>query len=314
MRHFLFKILLFCILILAIDVLILSLLDKQSYLKAIRLKHNLLEKAGSEKIVFVGGSNLSFGLDSTKIFEAFKRNTVNMGLYGNFGLLFMLNEVKDDVKKRDVIIVIPEYRNFFNQNIYGKEDMAEAIFVYPVAIKYLTTTKHWKNFMTGSVSVLQRKIQARMELLFRQKKSWESAREKLYSIKNFNNFGDMTGHWRSGPGKGQGSKFFFKKNQFNPDSIDILNKFNKFVLRKGGLVLFAYPVIPDTIFRKNYKTLIFLHKKLSSELEFPIISPPERYVLPHQGNFFDTVYHLSRRGIKRRMSLLIEDLRPFIKN
>src|SRR6266436_7071833 len=69
-------------------------LNKTGYLAASIDKHHLLVQQPSPRIVFVGGSNLAFGLDSSEIERSLSYHPINMGLHIGLGLAFMLAEVK----------------------------------------------------------------------------------------------------------------------------------------------------------------------------------------------------------------------------
>ena len=75
-------------------------------------KHNRLAQQPSPRIVFVGGSNLAFGLDSAAIERSLGYNTVNMGLDLSLGLDFMLREIEPLLERGDVVVVSPEYEQF----------------------------------------------------------------------------------------------------------------------------------------------------------------------------------------------------------
>src|SRR5262245_52969609 len=80
-------------------------------------KEQRLRSADGPRIVFVGGSNLAFGLRSERVRRALRRNPVNMGLYANFGLPFMFREAQAGLRKGDVVVLSLEYDYFGNEDL-----------------------------------------------------------------------------------------------------------------------------------------------------------------------------------------------------
>jgi hypothetical protein len=68
--------------------------NTDDYLAASLDKEYRLATLPGPRVVFVGGSNVAFGLDSAIIERWTGRRSVNMGLYVNLGLPFMLDEVR----------------------------------------------------------------------------------------------------------------------------------------------------------------------------------------------------------------------------
>ena len=54
-------------------------MEQDGYLQAYNKKCQLLEDTPSPRIIFVGGSNLAFGLDSQRIKDSLNINVINYG-------------------------------------------------------------------------------------------------------------------------------------------------------------------------------------------------------------------------------------------
>jgi hypothetical protein len=76
-------------------------------------KHNLLKNSKSPKMIFIGGSNLSFGLDSKRIVDTYDMNVINMGIHAGFGLKYIANDIKPFISNGDIVIIVPEYDHFY---------------------------------------------------------------------------------------------------------------------------------------------------------------------------------------------------------
>ena len=64
-------------------------MEQDGYLQAYNKKCQLLEDTPSPRIIFVGGSNLAFGLDSQRIKDSLNINVINYGLHAGIGLKYM---------------------------------------------------------------------------------------------------------------------------------------------------------------------------------------------------------------------------------
>ena len=63
-------------------------MEQDGYLQAYNKKCQLLEDTPSPRIIFVGGSNLAFGLDSQRIKDSLNINVINYGLHAGIGLKY----------------------------------------------------------------------------------------------------------------------------------------------------------------------------------------------------------------------------------
>src|SRR5215212_5179389 len=90
-------------------------LRDDSYIAAVLEKDRLIRDTPSPKIILVGGSNLAFGIDSHMLEDSLGVHVVNMGLYAKLGLRYMLAQVKPYIRKGDLVLVVPEYDQFFGE-------------------------------------------------------------------------------------------------------------------------------------------------------------------------------------------------------
>lgn len=109
MRRFVTHALVFALIQLAILVAIWRACpdDPDHYMAATLDKHDRLRAAASPRVIFVGGSNVGFSIDS-RPFEALGLAPVNMGLNDGLGLGFMLGEVEGELRSGDVVVIAPE--------------------------------------------------------------------------------------------------------------------------------------------------------------------------------------------------------------
>ena len=85
------------------------------------LKDSLMENVESPRIIFLGGSNLSFGLNSQLIKDSLKLNPINAGIHASIGLIYMLSNSLEFIKKGDIVVLVPEYQQFYGDAAFGSE-------------------------------------------------------------------------------------------------------------------------------------------------------------------------------------------------
>src|ERR1044072_2906237 len=94
MKQLLFKITLFTVTILAFLVSILLLPPnrevRESSLFSLIRKDSLLAKTTGPRIIFIGGSSMSYGLNSALFKDSLRLHPVNTGIHAGLGLKFML--------------------------------------------------------------------------------------------------------------------------------------------------------------------------------------------------------------------------------
>src|SRR6266576_1729813 len=102
-----------------------------NYLAAVLEKDRLIRTTPSPKIILVGGSNLAFGIDSRMMKDSLGVNVVNMGLYAKLGLRYMLAQVKPYIRRGDVVIIVPEYDQFYGNFSEGDNTLNTALLYAP---------------------------------------------------------------------------------------------------------------------------------------------------------------------------------------
>src|SRR5262245_2359275 len=76
--------------------------DPDGYNAATVDKHELPKSQPRPRMIFVGGSNLAFGLDSEMVAEQLPPyNPVNMGLFAGFTYGYMLREIENELQEGD---------------------------------------------------------------------------------------------------------------------------------------------------------------------------------------------------------------------
>jgi hypothetical protein len=287
---------------------------RQDYLSASIDKQNLLEREASPRIVFVGGSNLAFGLDSAEIQRRLGYHPVNMGLHGGLGLDFMLNEVKSSLRSGDVVVLSPEYELFGGEYAGAGDVLYTALEQRRSNIKFLS----WHNvrpLLDGGYIVASEIVQYDISCVAGGKDPNDvNDPDNVYRRTAFDEYGDVVAHLllpskitgaRTGSAK-IGSPDWAKVANISRAIAD-LNSFNDLCQRLGVKTFYSYPIVSQPYFEENKESIDEIATALNKQLKIPIIDAPEEIRLPLD-NFFDTDYHLNRVGIQKRTAHLIEKL------
>jgi hypothetical protein len=292
MKKFLMQIAIFMLLV----ILILSLglfLPATSRSKSesyfIILKDSLLANVDSPRMIFIGGSNLSYGLNSQMIKDSLNVNPINMGITTDVGLIkYIFDKTAQYLKKGDIIIAPLEYHHFTFKYNHASFSLLNIVMV----------DKEYREFLH---------VQQMVDLLFYLPKYSVSKLDprNYFTSKRrlFNQYGDDCSHW------GMENRTFLpygRLDDFNPQIIEKIKDFEKIVEGKGATFYLAYPPYLAESFYKSEDIIATICAEL--EKNFKVLGTPERYMMP-DSLMFNTSYHLNKKGADIRTARLIEDIK-----
>lgn len=263
-------------------------------------KHQRIEQFDVPKLIFAGGSNVAFGLDSERIQEELNMPVVNLGLHAGLGLDFMLNELKDQAKEDDIVVVSFEY--FLDAS--GDRELKRHIRSgYDKVNKYYPF--NWKDEIQSDIF----NIRLRIKVPLKEVKTDSIARFSPYTRSAFNKYGDHISHL----GKVHNADLSDRRlmNYFYWSGIKKINEFYDEIKDKGIELYFIYPPYPMSEYQKNIGPITRLEADISKNLEPEILNSPEDFVF-EDSLFFDTIYHLNKEGTDYRTDEVIRLLEPHI--
>ncbi|WP_375559328.1 hypothetical protein ACE193_16525 [Bernardetia sp. OM2101] len=288
-------------------------LESNNMLYASKAKRERLKSITSPKIVFIGGSSIAFGLDSKIIEEQLGYPVVNMGLHAEIGLHYMVLETLPYLKKGDIVIIAAEYEQFDNQTFYGGEVLPPLLFDIHNDYETLDLTSTIRLFPDIANYNLKK---VRGFLSYNQpnqKTSVNLDKPTVYAKKSFNKYGDMTAHWNLESPKQEISNAKHNNNKkISNNVITFLLDFKQKMDIKGVKTLFVPPPYKKTLFNKETEYITNIDARLKKE-GLGYITTPSKYTFP-DSLFFDTSYHLNKKGVDKRTKYLIEDISNYINN
>jgi len=274
----------------------------ETFLAELTVKHKRLSSVNGEKIVLIGGSNLAFGIDSEKLEEYVGMPVVNYGLYATIGTKAMLDMSRSYINKGDIVVICPETNKQTYSLYYNAHSMWQALDCDLSMLKDVGFSNLGK-LIAGIPEFSSEKLG------FIRKKSKPSP-TGIYVKASFNALGDIKVDrpYNIMPENYDTSMpVSLTKDLLDEDFIDYLNKYASLCKRKGARVYFGFsPIDADSVVSSQKEKTEFI-KSLKKELDFPIISDIDNYILD-SAYFYDTNFHLNSTGALQRTSLLADDL------
>ena len=273
-----------------------------SILAALPDKHQLLNSINDTKIIVLGGSNVSFGLDSKVIENQLSMPIVNMGIHAGIGLEYIVNDIKPYVKKGDIIVLIPEYEHFYKDDFYGEMELVQMVFEIEPQSKKLLNSKQWMHLLKYLPTYSAKKIKNFIPTLFNKKVE----QIDIYHRKSFNAYGDAYLHWTL---PDQNYLHAPKSNNIenvNNEVIVFLKEFKLYTEKNGARLLIFPPVIDKTSFNNKINIITKIAKELKNN-DIAFECEPISFCY-NDSLFFNSYYHLNKNGVDKRTLQLLKDL------
>jgi len=286
------------------------------YFTANRQKHLLLENTSSPKVVFVGGSNLAFGLDSAALEQNLRLPVINMGLCDMFGTRYVLGEVVDSIKPGDLVVMVPEYY-MLEFGADGTSELFRNVEAYPPsALWILKSYCHSPASLGKLLMIFHSYVIAKWRSIvdscldvWHGDLSFRSLTRPCEPEWCFNKQGDFLGHL-SAPARSR-ITYPISCGQASSDTVYFINRFARQLDERGAkLVLLPCP-IPQNSYGSAAQNIAREFQQLRGSCGAAILADPQRYVFATE-DFYETPYHLNATGRKLRTQLVAEDLRKFV--
>jgi len=260
-------------------------------------KDSLLRNTPSPRIIFVGGSNLSFGLNSQTIKDSLQFNPINTAIHASIGIKFMMTNTLEYVQKGDIVVLVPEYEHFYRSLDFGSEELMRTIFDLDI--------KHLKHININQFINLMPFLPKYSLTKFNINEYRDIKESDIYSVNSFNKYGDTYTHWVK-----QQEEFAPFKNEhreFNYEVIRYFEEYNSAIQKNGALLLVSFPCFQETSFRNSVNQILKVEQEFEKS-KLKIIGSAERYKMA-DSLMFNTPYHLNKNGVDYRTMMIIEDIK-----
>lgn len=265
-------------------------------------KDSLLKHTPSPRLIFVGGSNITYGINSQTIKDSLHINPINTAVNAGIGLPFMLRSTLPYIREGDVVVLIPEYHLFYDDpDQVGTPLLRSIVDVDITKARFLSIEQFLKLlpylpfYGFSKYNILE---------------YFHAEESPMYSPGAFNQYGD-------GVGRLDAKEINFSPEEhiegpFRPEMVKEIQSFYEKIQEKGAELWISYPSFQATSFENISDQITHIERELRNA-DLPIIARPSRYKMP-DSTMFDTVYHLNKTGVERRTALLIEDLSAALSN
>ncbi|HRE43106.1 MAG TPA: hypothetical protein PKY87_03960 [Terricaulis sp.] len=305
--------------LLAVLVLVLIIPEGHDYQLASNLKHDALERH-EHKIVLVGGSNLSYGVDSGLLERATQCPVVNMGMNGFFGVRFMLEEVKPYLNPGDTVVIAFEHETYVRPAEGSPESLLVVTKANPRTLQALSLQQIFSVAMRYPYAAHQKMLRLlgdqthaigrALGLAAAQDEVDGEAPLTISQIESFSGFdarGDLVSHlnidWPDPPKEEEDVPAF----EMTPEAFALMEDFVEDMSERGVRVIVSYSAAEREFYEKHREAIESWDARFRENPAFVVPRSPSDYVFDASMHF-DTVYHLNAEGRAIRSQMLAEDI------
>lgn len=276
--------------------------DRNQYLNAFNQKLQLLIDTPSPRIIFMGGSNTAFGIDSRMVEDSLGLPVVNYGLHGGIGLRFPMTEALPYLRAGDIVVLQAEYANFFEETC-NAETMPKLMAATRWRFASHLSAAEWKAVLAGMPMLALSHLKRLLLCPFR--KGFDTPVPKdhfAYTAAGFNVYGDEVSHLRF-PGSYMASSYK-ESRPVREEFIGWLRDVLHDMEQRGITLVMLPPACVDSYFKGHYSD------DIANELQtigYPYVTLPQSMTLP-DSFAFDSGYHLNAQGVEMNTRRIIEIL------
>lgn len=292
--------------LLHLTVLFLPPVYSGSFVGALDEKLERLSNIEEEKIVFVGGSSVAFGLDSASIESYTGMPVVNFGLYAALGTKVMLDLSLPHIKSGDIVVLAPELDAETLSMYFSGGTTLRALDGSFLTYAFDIPFENWGALLGASWDYAGEKLNY---LLFN-----EPSYNDIYKSESFNEYGDIKAGLRPENTLLRNYHDPNKKVSFNADMLsgefeEYLNEYISACKQKGAEVLFAWcPVnslaVADGTTEEDIEGFaLALEERIDARFITNIFDS-----IIEPGYFYDTNFHLNDAGVTLHTKNIIESL------
>lgn len=293
-----------CVILIFVLALCLNIMPQYTgeYSASLMDKVTRLQTLEGPKIVLIGNSNLSFGIDSAMIEANFGMPVVNMGFHGGCGNAFHEEMAKINVYSGDIYILC--HTNYLGDTI------SEPVVAWTALENHFAL---WRLLRLQDIPVMVRSYPSYLRhcIGYWKEGTGNRSNDGVYAREAFNKYGDI-GKLRIG------SHYTFSaQDTYCPDiddaTVQRINSLNRYLQeRNASLVIAAYPIAKGD-YTPDEAEYVQFQNKLSEKLECAVISDFRDYMFDYS-YFYDTAWHLNTEGVQLRTTQLIKDLNAYMNS
>ena len=264
---------------------------------------------GKKRIIFVGGSNLTMGLDSAAVDTAFPEyDVINFSNAAHYGSLILMEMLRENVSEGDIIVFSLEY----GKALYGGAQPTKFANWNYIESNYEILHEVNIQNVSGLLNTYVDYLDSKRGFLEKGEKMYRSV---VYSRSSLNRYGDDIAFRAQ---KGPADTNLPPLSILTKNGMEIINDFCREMNGIGVRTLFSFPCInipedtTDSKLRDSCDAFLNKFTSLADGSCITVISDPYDYY--YDGAYcYDSEYHLSSELVPWRTNLLISDLQKFFE-
>ncbi len=311
--------------------LLLPVRYQDTFMGELPYKLSRLENAPGKRIIVIGGSGMAFAVDSALLEQEFPGYTaVNMGMYADLGVRFLLDLTENELREGDIVILSPEQHTQTLSCWFGARSALQGTDGNISMLRYVS--REDLGTLIGALPGFT------LEKLHFMSIGEHPEGDGIYRRSSFNEYGDIDSEMVSQN---------IMPEEYDPDLpvvmsdelpteefADYLNDYSRKLGKKGAS--FYYHFCPvnelavaggalsgsdrlgsaesagsegqtDSLSLAEQSALAF-YTHLDAVLDFPLLGDPREAVM-EAGWFYDTNFHLNRTGRTFFTRQLVRDLK-----
>ena len=282
----------------------------ETFLGEFEKKVDRLYETEGEKIVFIGGSSLAFGLDANLLSETLGKPVINFGLYATLGTKVMMDYAKGAIGEGDIIVIAPEMNEQTWSLYFNAEAMWQALDGNYHDFRYLSSDDY--SAMLGSFW----KFATSKAKYFKQELNVSGL--GIYRASSFDEYGFIANNrdkdYNTMPGGfDAGMPITFSTDIISSEFVDYVNEFVKYAESKGAKVyLGSCPInesaVPLDLTMDDIEAYV---SALNEAFDCEILGSPANMIYP-SGYFFDSNFHMNSAGAILHTAQFALDLAPIL--
>ena len=282
----------------------------ETFLGEFENKVDRLYETEGEKIVFIGGSSLAFGLDAKLLSETLGKPVINFGLYATLGTKVMMDYAKGAIGEGDIIVIAPEMNAQTWSLYFNAEAMWQALDGNFDDFRHLSKDDY--SAMLGGFW----KFASSKAKYFTQDINIEGM--GIYRASAFDEYGFITNHRDKDyntmvGGSNPDMVIDFNTDIISEEFIDYVNEFTAYAESKGAKVyLGSCPMNEDALsLDVTLKTIEDYVSYLNEVFDCEVLGDPGNAIYT-PGYFFDSNFHLNSAGATLHTAQFAYALAPIL--
>ena len=287
-------------------VLILPTQYDDVYLAELADKYARLRSLDDEnKVIIIGGSSVSFGIDSRLMEEELGMPVVNFGMYGPLGTTVMLDLTRGHINPGDIVILAPETDSQTMSMEFNGEGMWQCCdndFTMLFKIRLRNWDEMLGSFWTYATQKWQYYNTAKPET------------DGVYSHDSFNEYGDIA---YARPenimenGYDDTVPIDLSEDTVEDEFLDYLNSYIYYCKACGAQVYYTWPPMNELAVQQDLEGQLQFATYMRENLRCTIMSDITDYIMDADC-FYDTNYHMNDAGVTIHTLRVLQDIENVI--